>query len=174
MKTTKATDKEIKATDKEIKATPLYKDYISALCAENKSIQKTTEKIELIKATGLTLPEFFMLLWSEGYKVPETWPLNTAGSPLSPLSSKTRAAVPEVNRLVSALAMRSKREADKTDKTDKTDSDVEGTGAQIAKFDKNACIAQLQALLTISFEVNEDVVIYDTAKKLVKLLIDRK
>lgn len=175
---------------KEVKATPLYKAYLSAYNAESKAINKTADQIETIKATGLTIPEFFTLLWSENYKVPENWPLNTQGLPLSPLSSKTRAAMPEVNRLVSALAMRSKREADKKESTKKetskketseSDSDVndndndnDGPGAQIASFDKMLCVKQLQALLVRSFEVPEDQVIYDLAKKLVQLLLDKK
>lgn len=174
---------------KEVKATPLYKAYLSAYNAESKAINKTADQIETIKATGLTLPEFFTLLWSENYKVPETWPLNTQGLPLSPLSSKTRAAVPEVNRLVSAMAMRSKREVDKKESPKKETSkketseketsdldgnDNDGPGAQIASFDKMLCVKQLQALLVRSFEVPEDQVIYDLAKKLVQLLLDKK
>ena len=82
---------------------------MTAFKAEEKSIAKTTATIESISETGLTVTEFFDGLWSEGYKTPKAWPLNSSGKPLSPRSGKTKSAMPEINRLVSALDMRASR-----------------------------------------------------------------
>ncbi len=88
---------------------PLYADFLKAFKAEEKAVAKTTATIEAIASTSLTVTEFFDGLWSEGYKIPKNWPLNSSGKPLSPRSGKTKAALPEINRLVSALDMRKSR-----------------------------------------------------------------
>ena len=159
--------------DKAVKATPLYKAYLTAFKAEDRAISRTTEKIELIKNTGLKVSEFFMLLWSEGYKVPELWPLNKAGAPLSPTSSKTKSLLPEINRLVSALDMRNKRKKDKNNPPADPPADPPvdppvDPNPKIAKYDKDVCVKQLQALMVKTYK--EDAVIYEAARTLTRLI----
>ena len=158
---------------------------------EDKANKDTSQKIELIAKTGLKLSEFFTLLWSEGYKLPDAWPVNGSGTPLSPTSARTRALLPEVNRLVSAMGMRIKRESDKQkdaqekakkekDARDKKEKDKISKAKEkkilmattTDPLDKELLTGQLRALLVESFDGNEK--IYTTTKDLMELLITEK
>jgi len=172
-----------------VNVTPLYRAYLKTFSAEQNAANKTAENIAAIAATGLTVTEFFVALWNEGYKVPAAWPIKSNGQPQAPTSKAVRAALPEINRLVSALDMAKSRKA-KAAKAQEKAKDTSNTGKTTTTpttttattdtkdervetdafiFDKSATIKALQGLLVDTANKLDETNDKDAQKNLVEL-----